>query len=378
MPKKGSWVFYLKTMKRIFSRKTRIIASTALTIFSLGGVALGSFAWFVSTLKLSESANYMPVINSISSALSISLHEYYGETNNHVWGFNPTPDAIVDFDANENNSFAFDMEKYSIEDQDHPILFLIEVNGDYEIIKAFTECCFLADNPAEIKATFKNYSSVSGAGLSNGDYIIVNEDENYDSTNKPTTLRKYNGTSFTGVTYATKTALRAALAADTSHTTFTDGACFGVVSDNEHNNSTTVYKYNLASNELSMIWFKLEENKNPLSSAVRFNSLTFVYNPKTENLGTYDFDEDGNSEQYMPVATSSLDDEKSFATISNNGTASFEKNVTLFEGDVSSDKYIGIIMNYNPSSIEYIYSYYMGHPLLNEDISFTCDWSMSV
>lgn len=337
---------------------------------------MGAVAWFTNINQKEHASDDFPVVNVTSNGLSISLHEWYGSASSTVWGFNPTPIATIDFGSNSSNSFSFSMDEYALEDQDHPVLFLVEVEGVREIVRAVTECSFVAETPSEIKATYPTYASLSTSGLSSGDYVLINEDENYDSTNKPGTLRKYNGSSFTSVTYATKTALDAALEADTSHSTFVDGACFGVVSDNEHNNSTTVYKYNATADKLEMIYFKLEAEHNPLSSAVKFNTLGFANDPKTNGTQSYDF---GNgTKTYIPINKTNLSDDKSFVTVSNNGTATFTKELTIYDDDIESIKYIGIVMNYNPAALEYICSYYLGNPILEENLGFSCDWGLYV
>lgn len=364
-------------MKKLFSSLSiKIVAASSVVLFTLASLVIGCVAWFTNINQKHNEQDDFPVVNVTSNGLSISLHEWYGSASSTVWGFNPTPVATIDFSTNSSNSFSFDMDEYSLEDQDHPVLFLLEVEGVREFVRAVTECSFVAETPSEIKASYATYASLSTSGLSSGDYVLVNEDENYNSSTKPTTLRKYNGSSFTSVTYATKTALDAALEADSSHSTFVDGACFGVVSDNEHNNSTTVYKYSGTSNKLEMIYFKLESENNPLSSAVKFNTLSFANDPKTNGTQSYDFG-DG-TKTYMPINKSELSEDKSFVTINSNGDASFSKEVAIYDDDIESIKYIGIVMNYNPAALEYICSYYLGNPLLEEDLGFSCDWGLYV
>ena len=322
-------------------------------------------------------AETFPVLNVTSNASSISVHDWYGEVGStNVWGFNPTPLATIDFSGSSSSSFNFSMDEYSLDDQDHPILFLVEVNGAKEVVTATTDCCFLANNPDEIKKTFATYASLSTSGLTSGNYVLVTEDENYDSSNKPTTLKKYNGSSFANVTYATKAALQAALEADTSHTTFVSGACFGVVSDEDHYNSTTAYKYNSSNDSFEMIYIKLEENHNPLSSAVKFNTLEFASDPKTNGTSYHDFG--SGSTEYMPINKSSLSDDVSFVTVNNNGTSSFSNELIIFDQDTGNSQYVGIIVNYNPASLEYICSYYIGHHLLEDSLGFSCDWSLGI
>ena len=367
-------------MKKARGQALKIVAATSVAIFSLGVAIMGAFAWFMAKMTADNASDNFEVTNLTGSALSISLHRWYGAatSNENIWGFNPTPVTVVDFEGNSSNTFVFSMEQYELLDQDHPLLFLVQIDGDHEIIKANTDCCFVASTPTEIKKTFATYEALSGTGLSNGNYVLVTEDENYDSTNKPTTLRKYNGSSFASVTYATKTALDAALAADTGHSTFTDGACFGVVADNEHNNSTTVYKYNLSSNKLEMIYFKLEAENNPLSSAVKFNSLGFIYNPMTTGTQSYTFEDEG-TKTCIPINKTALGDAKSFVTVNNNtGTSTFTNDITIYDDDTEGVQYIGIVMNYNPAALEYICSYFLGNPLLDSDLGFSCDWNLAV
>jgi len=124
----------------------------------------------------------------------------------------------------------------------------------------------------------------------------------------------------------------------------------------------------------------LEQSGNPLSSVIETQSLTFTNDPKNNGKQTGNLiDENGStvSRTYMPIVKNSLSSKSSFVTFVGN-TPRYEQQTKFFEGDITGKSYIGIVLNYNSESLNYIFSYYLGHTYLTNGLQFSCDWSLEV
>ena len=115
---------------------------------------------------------------------------------------------------------------------------------------------------------------------------------------------------------------------------------------------------------------------NYLSSILEFRSIEYT---KT-GAGSF-----ANSKQggYPAISKTIIEDEdtgKSFASFDNGEYEDIDQSIELYSGNTADFGHIGIIIDYYAVSIEYIYSYYMGHDALNNlnGVKFTCDWSMKV
>lgn len=108
---------------------------------------------------------------------------------------------------------------------------------------------------------------------------------------------------------------------------------------------------------------------NPLSSIVRFYSNGFASAIPTT---TYE----GNGAYHFTVSSlTSAWTNQSFVTPS--GTSmSFNGRPCLYYSGETQVNRVAIIIEYNVDAINFISSYYMGNELLNEDISFVCDWTL--
>lgn len=126
---------------------------------------------------------------------------------------------------------------------------------------------------------------------------------------------------------------------------------------------------------------ELAATNNPLSSVVEFYSFTYsstrrdptsLYS-RTKTVDGTDYYSLGTSE-FIPGTNSS-----SFVDM-NNGefTGTFNSEVSVYNGSTSGMEYIGIVVDYYAESLEYIFSHYMGNSLLDNEITFACDWEMSL
>ena len=56
----------------------------------------------------------------------------------------------------------------------------------------------------------------------------------------------------------------------------------------------------------------------------------------------------------------------------------YQDDDNLYQGSTSGYTHLGIVIDYLPDSLEYIYSFYLGHTFLNAGLGFDCDWSMEI
>ena len=126
---------------------------------------------------------------------------------------------------------------------------------------------------------------------------------------------------------------------------------------------------------------ELAATNNPLSSVVEFYSFTYsstTSDPTSLSSRTKTVD----GTQYYSLGTSEFvsgQNNSSFVDI-NNGefTGTFNSEVSVFEGSTIGKEYIGIVVDYYAESLEYIFSHYMGNSLLDNEITFACDWEMNL
>ena len=146
--------------------------------------------------------------------------------------------------------------------------------------------------------------------------------------------------------------------------------------------------FNTTSTYLTAEGNELSSTENPLSSIVMTHWFLFADDP-TDNSGTNKTTTgnlviDGSTVEktYVPIteanasstSTSNMD---SFVSFTNN-QPEFKQQLLAYSGSTAGYQYIGIVLDYYSESLEYIYSYFLGHPLLNAGLGFKCDWSMEV
>ena len=134
------------------------------------------------------------------------------------------------------------------------------------------------------------------------------------------------------------------------------------------------------SNYMASNSYTLQASNNPLSSIVEFYRFTYSstssdatsLSSRTINVGGTNYYSLKTNE--FVRGTNSI----SFPEINNNGdyTGNFRSEIVLYNGVSNGLSYVGIVIDYYQESLEYVYSYYLGHPLLNDGLSFSCDWEM--
>ena len=359
-------------MKNGISKKNlKIIAATAMTIFSLFAATAGAYAWFTSRLNEAAEGDMFEVANVDTSVEEISIHTFYGTTTeaqeqNRYYGFNPVPVGYINFNNHLNptriGTLSVTLENYLLEDPHHPVLLLFKVNGANQTIVGKTEYPFLS-------------KEIVGPQTLGSNYIVANH---------------------------------AALLAKQSSAV--DGDIYEVTNDDYQNaiydDSTKVkarYQYHAETDSFERVWVDLGSEDNPLSSVIQTHSFEFSFtrpfnvngntlsiNSESTALSTKTYKHSQSDEQtqtssgiWIPVRdfkerTDANTNLASFVTIDNEGDATFQNEATLFNGSVSGDSYVAIVVDYYPDALVYFSSYYMGHQYLNEDVTFKCDWTIMV
>lgn len=320
----------------------KIAAATSMIIFTLAVAFSGVFAWFNSINSLSNTADDFKVTQIQTAVKGITFHKYYGETvledGTTYFAFDPEESGSVDFSGNtpEQEGTGVQMGEYSLENPNHPLLMMFEVEGGVQRVDFETEYAFLGnDNNFTLKTTVANYTALENldkTSLSNGDYIKV-------------------------------------------------------TNDNEHGNVTTIYKYESATKTYDMVWINLAQNNNPLSSAVEFHSIEFTGTiaSNTTVHDVYVENQYGNfvlTEDVSAIAIDRRDltnsNRSSFVEFEDEDTFEFHKRINAYEGNVKELSYVGIIVNYNKEALEYVFSKFLGHDYLSDGLTFQCDWITEV
>ncbi|MCR5078974.1 MAG: hypothetical protein K6B65_03530 [Bacilli bacterium] len=112
----------------------------------------------------------------------------------------------------------------------------------------------------------------------------------------------------------------------------------------------------------------LEAEDNPLSSVVKFSSISF-----------------GSTPSYS-ITKTDLSEEDHFVEMSQDGGTfnSYNKEKTFYFGTADSEmRYVGIVFDYYAEAMEYIYSMNLGNDVLmtlniDEDVGFKFDWTVTL
>ena len=252
----------------------------------------------------------------------------------------------------EGDPTSITLDQYSLDDQHHPLLMLMKINGSSECVSAKTKYPYVGeDKPgndnldsSHIVATYSALMAKKGSAT-DGEIFEVTNDENQKGY---------------------------------------------YIEDSASKRIKTRYQYVAETDTFDLVWVDLAMYDNPLSSAVKFNYFLFDEMPATVTKNIYLYEEDGFGgvrREDTPTSTSviALDTQdftdsnlSSFTKIDANENANFEDEIEVFNGDITGKKYLGIVIDYYHESIEYISSYYLGHEYMNEGVTFVCDWEMTI
>lgn len=353
-------------MGNAYQRKPllKIIAATSVTIFSLFSVCVGAFAWFATIREHNSTSDDFVVTNVITSISSIKIYQYLGESveedGTTYFGFNPTPYGEFGVDGDQvtvtSGNPSIELDQYSVDDPHHPCLVLFETSERSTRVVAQTLKPFLpqskpGSDTLPASNIVANYAALEAkkAGATDGEIFEVTNDEHHAAEYEE---------------YIDDHAVREYV--------------------------TTRYSYNAENDDFDFIWTDLGLYNNPLSSIVQFNWFIWEDIPEATNKDLYLYELDAfgmkvrkrtpESTSCIPVDRSGMDEEGDSSFISFSGdTANFEQETIIFDGgDVDSEttfNYVGVVIDYNQLALEYLFSYYIGHPFLSDGLTFKCDWT---
>ena len=112
--------------------------------------------------------------------------------------------------------------------------------------------------------------------------------------------------------------------------------------------------------------------RHPLSSVVEFFALSLPSITEEGNYVTIPSND--------PVFTRKTSKAHAFPEFKDDGeyNDAIDSEVTVFSDSTGGNNYLAIIVDFFPESLEYIYSYYMGHENVSNGLKFSCDWGLSL
>ena len=122
----------------------------------------------------------------------------------------------------------------------------------------------------------------------------------------------------------------------------------------------------------------------PLSSVVQFHVVKFA---KSGTGSLSDRIDVVDRTQYLKINDSELIDNStndgynfsSFPIMRADGTFNrMQEEIIAFSGDIDDTGYLALMIDYYPVSLSYIYSYFIGNPLLDGSLHFVCDWEIHI
>ena len=308
-------------MKAKKNKSKKIIAATAVSLFSLMTVFVSTFAWF--SMNGNADNNGMNLkISPVTGRLSkVYFHSYNdSHSDDNYFEFNKTPYASYTYIWGTNTvridtagtSNDWMLEEYTALNHDHPTLMVFEFNHNYE--------------SKEVGDIYiKGHTTVNGflgARQNNGLPVYdLSEPVQHDSEN-PDALLMYSDEDYDYYAFSSVAAFRSMAFSYDEYDDF------------------------------------LKENTG--------STLAFKTELEDEN------DEDKILEEVRP-----------FADVDNTAeTFSFCQDIDLYQSDGSSTvQYIAVVVEYSPDAIGYIYTTYLGDDTLESweyIFHFACDWSLEV
>ena len=379
-------------MKKLNKKLLKIISATSMAIFTLFATFTSAYAWFVSTMNQDANNEDFYVKRLDTPVTSISIHEFYGETADEgvkSFAFDPVGVSVYNDGSYNNGAPLVELHKYILEKPDHPVLILFknEKTTGYESqINLRTEFAYLGASDNYLAGKTNTYAELTALQnkVTNGYYHVV-EDENHSNKDY---LYQYNGSSFVSVSFASYATLDVAA----NRIPANNNKYFLVVDDEEHGDASTIYQYKDATASFDMVWCDLgnvaQGETNPLSSAVEFHTFTFSTSlndmKETRDVNFETFDDVAQDYNYskhtnenciaIPTADFTNSNRHSFTNFTDDETFEFSKDLNVFRGDVTGVTYIGVVVNYDKTALEYIFSRNLGNEALNNGLEFKCDW----
>lgn len=331
------------------NRKTmKIVAATAMSIFTLFSVFSATIAWFEMVRNVDSTNNDLGIKVNEGLLESITYHKLLdvngktmvyenGESYPSQYRFDKTPIGTLTYDWESDSqtiSYAagyskFDLDDYTTLDQEHPIMLIFTLK---EEVLTTTDSLQLMGH-----TTVNHYL---GEKLPSGDPLCSLVGSKYDSG-----------------------------AADANEMIRKQEPDIDVTTGSQrvNGNNELIYKN----------WF-------PLSSIARFQYAELSENTYEGELSLSDITTDSAYQFDLSLneANSELKNGNSFVAVDNDlDTDSFEKDITIYSSSNGKHvKRLAVVIDYYADAIEYIYSTFLGNSILEEDykgiLGFICDWNL--
>lgn len=309
-------------MKIIGKKNLKIIAATAMTIFSLFAATLGAFAWFAGKVQDAKNADEFIVTVNTGRFKNLYFHQHTSKVIDTTtfkpvsYTFDSTPVGHISYNwdtqtATYVGNTGIDMVDYTPLDFAQPILLVFELNDTYTL-----------GNAGEIYIDAKTEEE---------DFLGARDENNAPVYDLTTDYYKKEGSDYY---YALSSVINFYC---------TDSA-------------TELY------------------NKNGDTNTTLINTTYTVADLKSKESCAA-------AKEADPTA---VEPDLTFTTIDNDtDDSSFNKHPSIYKSEANSTvKYISIIIDYYSDALDYIYSTFLGNDTLETDfeshLEFLCDWGLEI
>ena len=317
-------------MKQIGRKNMKIIAATAMTIFSLFAATVGAFAWFAGRLQQANQTDDFKVTVTDGRLKNIYFHKSTSKTIDDVtrkptaYTFSPSYCGKISYDwVNDQAVYSGDakvaMEDYSPLDFSQPILLVFELKEAYDLTYA---------GELSIEAT----TDVEG-------FLGARDD-----ANAPVYGLTTNGYYYT--------------------------------EPNPEDSSKTDYYYALS----SVVDFLCNDSGNELYNKNNGENTTLINTTyQVSNLRTRE-----QSKAAKEADPDAVVPDLAFTSINNDtDETSFKQDPSIYKSQANTTvRYISVIIDYYSDALDYIYSTYLGDRTLEDvfdsHLEFLCDWGLEV
>jgi len=316
--------------KGISKTNLKIIAATAMSIFTLFAATVGAFAWFTGKIQEANQADEFSVMVNNGRLKNIYFHKSTSKTIDDVtrkptaYTFANNYCGKISYDwQNDVATYSGDtkvvMEDYSPLDFSQPILLVFELQDAYEL-------------------TYDGEISIDARTEVQG-FLGARNDEN-----APVYELKTNGYYYT--------------------------------EPNPEDSSKTDYYYALS----SVVDFLCNDSSNELYNKNNGENTTLINTTyQVSNLRTRE-----QSKAAKEADPDAVVPDLCFASINNEtDETSFKQDPSLYKSRANTTvRYISIIVDYYSDALDYIYSTFLGDDTLETDfdshLEFLCDWGLEI
>ena len=316
-------------MKSLSRRNLKIVAATAMTVFSLFAATVGAFAWFTGKLQQANQADDFKVTVTDGRLKNIYFHNYVSKVTDTTtlkptsYTFENSYSAYISYDWATNSAVyhgnPIDMEDYSPLDFSQPLLMVFELQDAYPLT---------LDGDITIQAK----TDVEG-------FLGARDD-----ANAPVYGLTTNGYYYT--------------------------------EPNPEDSSKTDYYYALS----SVVDFLCNDSGNELYNKNNGENTTLINATyQVSNLRTRE-----QSKAAKEADPDAVVPDLAFTSINNDtDETSFKQDPSIYKSQANTTvRYISVIIDYYSDALDYIYSTYLGDRTLEDEfdshLEFLCDWGLEV